>query len=64
MAAFLSRDNSPDKDYFNQMMIDAIAVWEGQRNIASSLQNTIGWQWGIILLEIALGYFKIKNTAN
>ncbi|KAL9653342.1 hypothetical protein ABK040_001978 [Willaertia magna] len=32
-AAILSTDNTPEKLYFNQVLEDAIAYWEGQRNV-------------------------------
>ena len=35
-AAFLSPDGTPEKEYFNQTVNDAIAKWEGERNITGT----------------------------
>lgn len=46
LAAFISPDATPQKDYFNRLMIDAIAVWEGGRGIVNTpLASTEEYQW-------------------
>lgn len=45
--AFMSPDGTPEKAYFTQLVLDAIAKWEGQRNITgTALQSTAQWIWG------------------
>jgi peptidoglycan hydrolase-like protein with peptidoglycan-binding domain len=34
--AFMSPDNSPEKNYFSTLMDDTIATWEGERNITNT----------------------------
>jgi hypothetical protein len=44
--AFVSPDSTPEKSYFTQLIVDALAKWEGQRNITgTSLQGTPTWNW-------------------
>lgn len=46
-AAFLSPDGSPEKTYFNELVEDAIALWEGQRNIqGTALATHPQWTYG------------------
>ena len=40
LTAALSPDGSPEKLYFSQLMDDAIAFWEGERNIADPNYDT------------------------
>ncbi|NUM37036.1 MAG: hypothetical protein HUU50_21045, partial [Candidatus Brocadiae bacterium] len=45
--AFLAPDGSEEKAYFAKLIEDAIAIWEGQRNITgTSYENTAQWKWG------------------
>lgn len=45
--AFLSPDGSAEKDYFTSLTNDAIALWEGQRNITGTVfQSDPEWVWG------------------
>ncbi len=45
--ACLAPDAAPEKKYFTQLVEDAIAIWEGQRNITkTSYEKTPAWQWG------------------
>ncbi|MCK6554766.1 hypothetical protein L6Q96_09335 [Candidatus Binatia bacterium] len=46
-AAVLSPDADPFKAYLTALTHDALAIWEGQRNITGSLyENTDLWKWG------------------
>ncbi len=46
-AAYFAPDFSPEKAYFTQMMHDAIAVWEGQRDISlTQYAGNRNWTWG------------------
>ena len=46
-AAFLSPDNTPEKAYFTTLTNDAIAIWEGVRNITNTPNyNSTLWKWG------------------
>jgi hypothetical protein len=46
-AAFLSPDGSPEKTYFNELVEDAFALWEGQRNIQGTpLATHPNWVYG------------------
>ena len=46
-ASFLSPDGSPERSIFSDMVSDAIAMWEGERNIAdSNLQSNFEYSWG------------------
>jgi hypothetical protein len=43
----LAPDQSPEKDYFETLLNDFIAISEGQRNItATKFYNTPAWKWG------------------
>ncbi|GAA4279233.1 T9SS type A sorting domain-containing protein [Aquimarina mytili] len=45
--ALLSPDHSPEKTLFTDLIHDAIALWEGQRNvIGSTHQSDPMWNWG------------------
>lgn len=45
--AFISPDNTVEKNYFNTLIDDAIAIWEGRLNITGTrFQNTIPWSLG------------------
>ena len=45
--AFLAPDGSAEKAYFTTLTNDAIAIWEGVRNITgSTFQGTPNWNWG------------------
>lgn len=55
-AAFLSPDGSAEKSYFNELVEDAVALWEGQRNIVgTTLATHPQWSYGrtTIPLEIS-----------
>lgn len=44
--AFMSPDAAPEKAYFEQLIADTIASWEGERNITgSSYQGNTMWTW-------------------
>lgn len=46
-AAFLSPDGTPEKTYFHELIEDAFALWEGQRNIQGTpLANHPQWAYG------------------
>ena len=45
--AFIAPDGSDEKAYFTKLIDDAIAIWEGQRNITGTIyENTPTWKWG------------------
>jgi hypothetical protein len=45
--AYLAPDGTPEKNYFTTLTTDAIAIWEGTRNLTgTSFQNGANWQWG------------------
>jgi fibronectin type 3 domain-containing protein len=45
--AWVSPDGTPEKNYFDLLTNDAIACWEGQRNITSTSNNgTAVWNFG------------------
>ncbi|NUM35156.1 MAG: hypothetical protein HUU50_11465 [Candidatus Brocadiae bacterium] len=45
-AAF-APDGTPEKAYFERLVEDTIAIWEGQRNITgTSYENNANWLWG------------------
>ena len=45
--ASLAPDNSPEKEYFETLLSDFIAIAEGQRNITSTkFYDTPNWKWG------------------
>ena len=48
-AAFINPDNTPEKDYFAQKMLNNIAIHEGKLNVTDGYGYTgdnIKWQWG------------------
>jgi len=46
-AAFLSVDGSAEKSYFETLINDLVAIWEGIRNITgTSFQGNADWNWG------------------
>jgi hypothetical protein len=46
-AASLAPDGAPEKAYFETLIADAIAIWEGGLNITASPANaTANWNWG------------------
>ncbi len=44
-AAFLSPDNTPEKGYFQTVLDDAIAEWEGWHNVPGTFSQSRMWQW-------------------
>lgn len=47
-AAWFSPDGSAEKVYFERQLGDAIAIWEGRRNIRDGVYyNSAEWQWGL-----------------
>jgi hypothetical protein len=45
--AYWAPDGSPEKAYFEKLLMDAIAVWEGRTNVrGTSFQGTPLWTWG------------------
>jgi len=54
--ALLSPDNSPEQSYFNTLINDAIALWEGKRNITGTqFQGTTNWTWQNAFIRSATG---------
>ncbi len=46
-AAALSPDGTPERDYFTRLTEDAIAVWEGEREIyGTQFEGDPNWTWG------------------
>ena len=46
-AAFIAVDNSPEKNYFEDILANNIAKWEGERDIANSNPaKQTHWNWG------------------
>jgi hypothetical protein len=46
-AAFITPDNDPQKAVFTEMVNDALALWEGQRDIkGTTLQSNPNWKFG------------------
>jgi hypothetical protein len=47
VAAFAPDSRVAEKAYFNRMVQDAIEIWEGERNITSTVNfNSPNWSWG------------------
>lgn len=47
VTAAFAPDADVEKEYFTTLVNDAIAIWEGQRNITTtSFYNTGNWKWG------------------
>ena len=45
--AFIIPDNFPEKNYFENLINDTIAIWEGMRNITGTqFQGNANWNWG------------------
>jgi len=55
----LAPDNTTEKSYFTTLIDDAIAIWEGMRNITGSrFQGNANWNWGYSMIGqafLALG---------
>jgi len=46
-AATFSPDDSPERAYFTRLVEDAIAVWEGEREIyGTQFEGDLNWSWG------------------
>jgi hypothetical protein len=59
-------DSRTEKAYFNRMIEDCIAIWEGERNIVTtSYFNTPNWNWGRTTTpsEHPLRYWQHGNSA-
>ena len=51
--AVLAPDGSAEKQYFNQLVLDAISRWEGVKNITgTSFTGTPLWNWGQLTYAI------------
>jgi len=51
--AVLAPDGSAEKQYFNQLVLDALAAWEGQKNITGTqFTGTPLWSWGQLTYAI------------
>ena len=47
LAAWLSPDGSPEKRYFERLIRDVIAIWEGKRRIqGTAFEGSAEWNWG------------------
>jgi len=64
-AAFLSPDGSPEKTYFNELVEDALALWEGQRNIQGTpLASHPEWQYGHDQSPVSASPLRFFLTGN
>jgi hypothetical protein len=64
VAAYCPDARLAEKNYFNRMAIDAIEIWEGERNITTTPYNgSANWNWGrsITPSEHPLRYWQHGN---
>lgn len=60
--AFLAPDDHPEKKYFETLIDDAIAVWEGRYNVTGGqFKGTPNWKWANSLLTKAVGKKGYQN---
>lgn len=54
--ATLAPDGTPEKAYFKTLIDDAIAIWEGMRNITgTSFEDNANWNWGYSMINKKYG---------
>ncbi len=66
-AAMLAPDNAPEKDYYQGLTDDAIAIWEGEHNITNTKHyQSPSWNWGYNILggndPSPLYHWRKENT--
>lgn len=63
-AAFISPDGTPEKSYFQNVTEEAIAFWEGWKNITgTAYEGTFAWTWARdnIFKPVVPGLFVMEN---